>query len=134
MLRYPLAVISSLSVAVRLKTLQRLDLQLTIRRSVSLALLISLLSSSTVAAPQTLVGIAKETRAGVAFWFRVNDIANLLQGNRNRPEHKQEKQEDREARISRLQIYPGDLTMSLAERATFSAVAYDHSGNAIGWH
>jgi RHS repeat-associated protein len=51
----------------------------------------------------------------------------------NSPANKpQEKQEERDARVKRVQIYPGDVSVGLYERVAFAAVAYDADGNPVG--
>ena len=110
-------------------------------RALSLILIGSLLATSTPAAPQTIVSVARESHSSLAFWLRANDLsANLArvfsgQKNKARP---QEKQEERDARVAHLQIYPGDTTIGVYGRISFAAVAYDFNeasvgGVEIGW-
>src|SRR5216684_2984079 len=49
-------------------------------RMASVALVLCLLSSSTPAAPETIVVLAKESSVGFLFWFRASGLAKLFQG------------------------------------------------------
>jgi RHS repeat-associated protein len=106
-----------------------------LRKSVCIALILSLLATSTPAAPQTIVGFAKETSVDFAFWFRASGwrhtALRLIKGQDSNGKG-QEKQEERDLRVTKIQIYPGDVTVKVEERITFAAVAYDKDGNAIG--
>src|SRR2546423_737278 len=104
--------------------------QLRAGRLLSLALLTSILVSSTPAAPRTIVMMANESATTFAFWFHSSGFAKLTQGNGKAKG--QEKQAERDARIDRLQIFPGDLTIDLGERVRFSAIAFDQNNNAVG--
>jgi len=104
--------------------------QLRAGRLLSLALLTSILVSSTPAAPRTIVTMASESATTLAFWFHSSGFARLTQGNGKAKG--QEKQAERDARIDRLQIFPGDLTIDLGERVRFSAIAFDQNNNAVG--
>ncbi|HYX72862.1 MAG TPA: hypothetical protein VE732_08825, partial [Nitrososphaera sp.] len=93
-------------------------------------------SVSTPAAPQVMIGLASEWRASAFFWLHQNGLALILKdvmaGKRNKPAAgAQEEPEEREAQVSRIQIYPGDVTIRVGQKATFSAVAYDSEDNAI---
>jgi RHS repeat-associated protein len=101
-------------------------------RVVSIALVLCLLSSSTPAATQTIVAVAKESSVSFAFWFNSSGLAKLVQGRGVGNARRQEKQAERDAKISRLQISPGDVTIGLGERVRFSAAAYDQDNNALG--
>jgi RHS repeat-associated protein len=112
-----------------------------VRRALSVFLVVSLLAASTPAAPQTIVGVATEWQASLGFWLRANGLpgklTRALSGQSNKPSP-QEKQEERDARVTRLQIYPGDTTIGVAGRISFAAVAYDFNnatvaGVAISW-
>jgi len=92
-----------------------------------------LLSSSTPAAPQTIVAVTRESWASFAFWYSANGgLRRLLQGRGNGNERAQEKQADRDAKVSRLQIFPGDVTIDLSDHVRFTAVAYDRDNNPVG--
>ena len=101
-------------------------------RVVSVALVLCLLSSSTPAAAQTIIAVAKESSTSFAFWFNSSGLAKLVQGRGLGNAKRQEKQAERDAKISRLQIFPGDVTIDLGERVRFSAIAYDQDNNPVG--
>lgn len=42
-----------------------------------------------------------------------------------------ESKQDREAKIARVQIFPGDITIETGQQAVFNAVAYDKGGSSI---
>src|SRR5947209_1318318 len=50
-----------------------------VRRALSLALIFSLLTTSTPAAPQTIVALGKESKVSFAFWLQSSGLSNLLQ-------------------------------------------------------
>ena len=105
-----------------------------IQRSVCIALTVSLLATSTPAAPQTVVGLVKETSVSLAFWFRaggLKSVTQLLPGQGSNGK-KQQRQLDRDARVARIQIFPGDVTIDLHEHVRFAAIAYDQDNNPIG--
>ena len=104
----------------------------TANRIFSVALMLCLLSSSTPAAPRTIVSVTKDSITSFSFWFASSGFAALLQGQGLGLKKGQEKQADRDAKISRLQIFPGDVTVNLGEHVKFAAVAYDEDDNAIG--
>src|SRR6185437_14068179 len=109
--------------------------RLPVRRALSVFLVISLLATSTLAAPQTIVGVATEWQSSLAFWLRANDLpgklTRILSGQSNKP-RPQEKQEERNSRVTRLQIYPGDSTIGVNGRISFAAVAYDLNNATVG--
>jgi RHS repeat-associated protein len=43
-----------------------------------------------------------------------------------------ETQQDREQKIARVKIFPGDVEIKTGEQVVFSAVAFDHDGNPVG--
>ncbi|HKV37416.1 MAG TPA: RHS repeat-associated core domain-containing protein [Pyrinomonadaceae bacterium] len=91
-----------------------------------------MLTSSTPAAPQTIVSVTSETAIDLGFWFHNSGLAKWLQGEGSGSRKKQQKQADRDALITSLQIFPGDVTVERGERVRFSAVAYDQENNPIG--
>jgi RHS repeat-associated protein len=97
---------------------------------INITTVICLLSSSTPAAPQTIVTVSKESAITLSFWYQASGLAKLLQGRTSA--RGQEKQADRDAKVSRIQIFPGDVTVDVSERVRFAAVAYDEEGNTIG--
>lgn len=107
-------------------------------RTTTIALILCLLSTSTPAAPQTIVALAKESSISFAFWFRASGLGKLIQGRGTSNARKQEKQEDRNAKVARIQIFPGDITLQLDQSVHLSGVAYDGndapvSGVSIKW-
>ena len=101
-------------------------------RAISIGLTLSLITASTPAAPQTIVGVAKESSVSFLFWFHASGLANMIQGQAVGNATRQEKQADRDAKIIRIQIFPGDAAINLSERVRFSAVAYDQDNNPVG--
>lgn len=114
------------------KLVRRVTRAISIRSMASVFLVICLLSVSTPAAPQTIVAVAKDASISLAFWYHSSGLAKLIQGQGIGNVKRQEKQSDRDAKVSRLQIFPGDVTIDVSDRVRFSAVAYDASGNGIG--
>ena len=103
-----------------------------LRRLVSLLLTVCLLSSATPAAPQTIVALAKESSVSFAFWFNASGLAKAIQERGIGNTTAQEKQTDRDAKVTRLQIFPGDVTIDPGDRVRFSAIAYDQNNNPVG--
>lgn len=105
----------------------------TIARSISLAVILSLMAYSTpAAAPAAIAALAKESRVSLAFWLHATGLAKLLQGQGAGNANPPEKQSDRDARVSRIQIFPGDVTVDLSDHVTFSALAYDRDDTPVG--
>jgi RHS repeat-associated protein len=100
-------------------------------RIISIVLTLALFTSSTPAAPQIVVTLAKETSVSFLFWYNANGLAKLLQG-QGVGHIKQEKQKDRDARVTRLEISPTDVTIDLSDHVRFVAVAYDADGKTVG--
>lgn len=98
-------------------------------RLAAIALVLCLLTTSTPAAPATIVALATESTTSFGFWFRASGWGNLLQG--RQPKVPKESQRDRNAKVSVIKIFPGDLTVQLDQRVTFAAVAYDYAGSSI---
>src|SRR5262249_31760936 len=97
----------------------------------SIGLVVCLLSTSTLAAPRTIVDWTKEARISFMFWYASSGLASWWQGRSNR-EPKQETQEDRDLKINRVEIFPGDVTVQVGEHVNFAAAAYDAEDNQIG--
>jgi RHS repeat-associated protein len=99
----------------------------------AIGIVLCLLTSSTPAAPQTIVALANESLFSFHFWFYNSGARKLLlQGQRGGAAKKQEKQSDRDAKISQIQIFPGNLTVDADDKVKFSAIALDAIGNPIG--
>jgi len=98
----------------------------------SVALVLCLLSASTPAAPQTIVALANESALSFYFWFNNSGIRKLVQGRSTAKAKPQEKQATRDAKISWIQIFPGDTTVDVSDRIKFTALAFDADNNPIG--
>jgi RHS repeat-associated protein len=106
------------------------------RSVLCLWLIVALLVTSTPMAAQTLVAVATNASTSLRFWFHQSGWHDTLQqavSGQDKPSRKaQEKQKDRDARITRLEIAPGDVSIQVDEHVAFAAVASDQEGNAIG--
>ena len=103
-----------------------------IHRVLSVLIALCLFISSAPAAPRIVVDVAKESAINFTFWFSSSLLAGLLQGQGLGLLKRQEKQADRDARINRLQIFPGDVKISMGERVRFVAVAFDENDSPVG--
>src|ERR1041384_3881328 len=99
---------------------------------VSSVLIVSLLLSSTPTAPQTIVAFARETTVSLIFWYHASCLKKLVQGQGFEDRKEQESQAERDARVSRIEIFPKEATVDLGDHVRFAAVAYDSEDNAIG--
>src|SRR6185295_11446017 len=100
-------------------------------RALSVVLIISLLTVSTPAAPKTIVDVAQEVSFSLALWYRAGGLREMLQGLGEGNPRKQEKQADRNARVTRLEISPGNVTVKRGERVQFAAIAYDANDSSV---
>ncbi len=120
-------------VVVRLRR-RRVAHAVRLRQFLCLVMAFSLVMTSTPASAQTVVKVSREWQLGLAFWLRSNEIplriARTVAGANSA--ERQEKQSDRDAKVTRIKIYPGDVTIRVEERITFAAVAYDNGDNVIG--
>ena len=98
---------------------------------ISVALIVSLLTVSTPAASQTVVDAARDTSLSFALWYRAGGLTRLFQGLGQGTRHKQEKQAERNGRVARLEISPGNLTVKRGERVQFAAIAYGSDDSSI---
>ena len=89
-------------------------------------------ASTPAAAPTAIVALAKESSISLAFWFHTSGLAKSIQGSGAGNARAQEKQSDRDAKVSRVQIFPGDVTIDLGDHVSFSAVAYDRDNTPVG--
>ncbi|MDQ3686646.1 MAG: DUF4214 domain-containing protein [Acidobacteriota bacterium] len=116
-------------------------------QAVRIALVIALLAGQAPAAPVVLSGIAEGWRADFSFWLLSSGWAAAgvqgkgggSSGPRTRPSpvprpspKPQEKQAERDARVSRVRIYPGDVTLELDEPVVLAAIAYDANNAPVG--
>jgi hypothetical protein len=81
------------------------------RQAVCLIVLFSLLSTSMPAAPQRIMGLVSDMSMSLKFWFYQSGWDSTLKrtiSSREKPDGKtQEKQKDRDARVARIEIFPG---------------------------
>jgi len=103
-----------------------------LRSLLSAGLAICLLSSSSPAAPQTLISVTKETSIDLMFWYHSSGLASLFQGAGVPRKKEQEKQSERDGKISRLEVFPKEVTVDLGEHVRFAGVAYDDEDNVVG--
>src|SRR5436853_2654062 len=103
-----------------------------IARGLSTALVLCLLCSSTPAAPQTIVALGKESSVSFLFWYHSNGLHKLIQGQGPGQVRRQETQAERNARVQRIQVYPGDMTVFTNQAVDFAAVAYDKDNVPVG--
>jgi len=101
-------------------------------RGITVALILSLLSASTPAAPQTIVALAKESSVSFLFWYHSRGLAKLIPGQGQGDVRKQETQAERNARVQRLKVFPGDVTLFVDQRLDLAAVAYDKDDVPVG--
>lgn len=82
-------------------------------QAASLSLVFAILCTSTPAAPQITVGLASEWKTTFVFWLSSSGTAakvtEWVTGNRSTP-LVQERQDERDAQVSHLQVYPGDVS------------------------
>jgi len=105
-----------------------------LRRALAVVLLISFVANTAPAAPQTILGVVQGWQVSFGFWLRASQVPKFLQTltgqtNQLRP---QETQSGRDARVTRIQIFPGDVTVSVGAPVTFAAAAYDWNGDSVG--
>jgi RHS repeat-associated protein len=106
------------------------------KQAVCLMLLVSLFSTSTPAAPQTISSMVSDLSTSAKFWFHRSgwdaSLERIFSGQKKPDAKPVERQKDRDARVARIEIYPGDVTIQVDEQVAFAAVAYDQDGNAVG--
>lgn len=109
---------------------------LRLRQVLSVTLLLCLLTTTTPAAPKAVVEAGKEWKVSLVFWFYSSGFATTfakLASLQSRPEITvQERQRDRDAKVKRIEIQPGSITLQVGAKAIFAAVAYDKDENAVG--
>src|SRR5690242_4684957 len=102
---------------------------------VCLVITVSLLCNSTPAAAETIVGVTDDWRVSFTFWLHASGalaaFQRLIAGEYFRETNRQEKQSERDARVSRIRISPGEVTAHVGEVVRFSAISYDKSGDSI---
>ena len=104
-------------------------------RVLSILLVLSLLTASTPAAPRAIVEGSQHLHADISFWLRANNVIprlwNLITQQNKKPKP-EESQSDRDAKVRRLEILPGDVTVQEGQQVNFAAVAYDEENNPVG--
>ena len=104
------------------------------QRAISVILVLCLLTTTTHAAPSTIAEVSVREYRSLQFWLRssegVRELRNLLTGQGRAPQ-RQETQEERNARVSRLQIFPGDVTIQQGQEVFFAAVGFDAEDNSV---
>lgn len=105
-------------------------------RVLCLWLVAALLITSTPDAVQTVMAIAKNASTSFKFWYYQSGWDATLRRSLSGKDHStptaQEKQQDRAARVARIQIYPGDVTMQTDQQVAFTAVALDRNNDPVG--
>jgi RHS repeat-associated protein len=101
-------------------------------RALSAALILCLLSSSAPAAPLVLPGMASQFSADASYLFRTKVWEFLAQVANGRAKGAQEKQKDRDERVSKIEISPGSVTLQVGQRMFFAATALDSNGEVVG--
>ena len=104
-------------------------------RVLSVLLVFSLLTVSTPGAPRAVVETSQQVGADISFWLRANYVIpklwNLITQQNQKPKPEQS-QSERDAKVRRLEILPGDVTVQEGQQVNFTAVAYDEENNPVG--
>src|ERR1044072_7720940 len=101
-------------------------------RALSALLVLCLLSWSAPAAPLVLPRMASHFSADASYLFRTKVWEVLAQVANGRAKAPQEKQKDRDARVSKIEISPGSVTLHVGQRIFFAATALDANGEVVG--
>jgi RHS repeat-associated protein len=121
------------------------------RQCISLILVMTLITNPLLAAPEGFISLGHQMNYSASFWWYNSGLAAktakwFKQGQQNtpkgwdgkgaapntRPEPKEpEKQSDRDFKVQRIEISPGDVTIQTGEKIIFSAIAYDVRGNMV---
>src|ERR1044071_1893557 len=98
-------------------------------------LVLSLLTVSTPSAPRAVVETSQQVGADISFWLKANYVIpklwNLITQQNKKPKPEQS-QSDRDAKVRRIEILPGDVTVQEGQQVNFTAVAYDEENNPVG--
>jgi RHS repeat-associated protein len=98
-----------------------------------LALVIAMLSTSTPAAPPIISAVAREQIQGTVFWLSssgmADSFARLLLGRRGAPAPATP--ESAVPTVSRVQIFPGNVTLVVGDHAILAAVGYDDNNEPV---
>ncbi len=123
-----------------------------LRQVVSLWLIVIMLANPLLVAPQGMMALGNETTHAISFWW-VNSgwakvMAKFLPQQTKPTDTKgwdgkgappntptdpapEERQADRDAKVSKIEITPRDVTIGTGEKVIFAAVAYDPKGNMV---
>jgi RHS repeat-associated protein len=101
-------------------------------RALSLALALCLLASSTPAAPMVAAQTAARFSADFNFWLLSSGGSTLLERLFGQRAPAQRGQGERDAKVARVVISPGDVTLQIGEPMMFAAVAYTHDDAPVG--
>ena len=106
------------------------------RRMVCILIAITLLCNSTPAAAQTIVAVSNQWQVSFTFWLHASGslarLKRLRAGELWSSTPRQASQSERNARVRRIRISPGEVTARIGEVVRFSAVAYAENGDTIG--
>ena len=106
-----------------------------LNRIVCVVIATSLLCNSTPAATETIVSVTHDWQVSFTFWLHASGSLSTLQrlvtGEYFRNPAKQETQSDRDARVNRIRIAPGEVTAHIGELVRFSAISYDENGDTV---
>ena len=111
--------------------------RLTSRRAANITVVLvvafSLVTNSTPADAQTVVQVVTESHANLSFWLLANQPLRRLMNWLGAPQSSiaQEKQADRDARVHRIEILPGDVEAEERQIINFAAVAYDKDNEPV---
>jgi RHS repeat-associated protein len=107
-----------------------------IPQAIACLLVISLLATSTPAAPKILLAVASECKTDLSFWLKSSDWPETwyraLMGQALQRAKPQENQQTRDSRIARIEIQPGKRIVQAGEQFLLSAIAYDSQGVPVG--
>lgn len=105
-------------------------------RALSLLLIVLLVGTSVPAAPKILVGLASEWRLDLIFWISSSGWSRSLKtlvGLQEQPAPaNQETQQERDNRVTRIEINPGSATLKIGEHLYLMAIAYDAANIPVG--
>lgn len=101
-------------------------------RALSLFLTLCIFSTSVPAAPQIISGIASQFSDDASYMIGTKLRNALSQSLNSRAHANQEKQKDRDARVSKIEISPGSVTLQVGQSMIFAATAFDQAGTPVG--
>lgn len=101
-------------------------------RALSLFLTVCILSTSTPAAPEIITGAVNQLSADTSYVLGNRLWGMLTQAVNTRTHTKQEKQNDRDARVGKIEISPGSVTLQVGQRMIFAATTFDQKGDVVG--